>query len=232
VFTCIAAVGSSGCGFEQELAAITRALGADGKPAPAENAGFLRDDAALFIMVLADEDDCSASPSSNLFASDSTTLASPLGPLGGYRCAEFGHLCNGRRPPRLAPNGAVGEQVTLDGCVSAESAGLLIPVATIAAQIRALKPHPDQQIFVTAIAGPPAPYTVEWRAPRAKDTGPWPGLIPSCIGDDGSLGIPSVRLAQWTQAFGAPGAFVTVCSDNFGPALDQLAAHINEALPR
>ena len=33
VFTCIAAIGESGCGFEHQFAAITRALGADG-PAP------------------------------------------------------------------------------------------------------------------------------------------------------------------------------------------------------
>jgi hypothetical protein len=64
------------------------------------------------------------------------------------------------------------------------------------------------------------------------DTGPWPGLTPSCIGSDGSFATPSVRLARWTQAFAAPGYFSTVCSDNFGPALDQLAAHLNAALPR
>ena len=48
VFGCIAALGESGCGFEHQLAAITRALGADGQPPPAENQGFLRPDAFLF----------------------------------------------------------------------------------------------------------------------------------------------------------------------------------------
>ncbi len=47
VFGCIAALGESGCGFEHQLAAITRALGADGSPPPAENQGFLRPDAFL-----------------------------------------------------------------------------------------------------------------------------------------------------------------------------------------
>ena len=37
VFTCIAALGESGCGFEHQFAAITRALGADGgRPAGGE----------------------------------------------------------------------------------------------------------------------------------------------------------------------------------------------------
>jgi len=51
VFTCIAALAESGCGFEHVLASITRALGADGRPAPVENQGFLRDDAFLFIAI-------------------------------------------------------------------------------------------------------------------------------------------------------------------------------------
>ena len=40
VFGCIAPLGESGCGFEQPFAALTRALGADGRGPPAENAGF------------------------------------------------------------------------------------------------------------------------------------------------------------------------------------------------
>ena len=67
VFTCIAAVGDSGCGFEQPLASVVRALGADGRPAPPENQGFLRPDALLFIVLLTDEDDCSVPAGSNLF---------------------------------------------------------------------------------------------------------------------------------------------------------------------
>jgi hypothetical protein len=43
VFTCIAALGEQGCGFEHQFAAITRALGVDGRGGPpAENADFLR----------------------------------------------------------------------------------------------------------------------------------------------------------------------------------------------
>ena len=41
---------------------ILRALGADGRAAPAENQGFLRPDAYLAIIMLTNEDDCSATP--------------------------------------------------------------------------------------------------------------------------------------------------------------------------
>ena len=61
-FTCIAALGESGCGFEHQFAAITRALGADGRAAPSENQGFLRPEAYLAIVMITNEDDCSASP--------------------------------------------------------------------------------------------------------------------------------------------------------------------------
>jgi hypothetical protein len=230
VFTCIAAVGESGCGFEQELAAITRALGADGKPAPGENQGFLREDAFLYIAILTDEDDCSVPPGSGLFDTRSNTkLASPLGPPLSYRCNEFGHLCNGAKPPRLAPNGDVNAKVTLDGCVSAEDAGMLTPVATIVSQLRALKPFPDQQIVVTAIAGPPMPYQVIWRNPVLSDTGPWPGIQHSCTAPDGSIADPAVRLAQWVSAFGPNGLFLPVCTDNLGPSLDRMAMLLNQA---
>ena len=53
VFTCIAALGQSGCGFEHQFAAITRALGVDGRVVPVENVGFLRPDALLGIVMSA-----------------------------------------------------------------------------------------------------------------------------------------------------------------------------------
>jgi hypothetical protein len=231
VFTCIADVGDGGCGYEHELAAITRALGADGKLAPAENQAFLRDDAFLFVMILTDEDDCSAPPDSGLFDTTSKTLASPLGPISSYRCNEFGHLCNGTKPPRLAPNGRANDTVTLSNCVPAEGAGMLTPVSTIVSQLRALKPFPDQQILVAAIAGPPTPYTVGWsNPPGVTDTGPWPNVEPSCIGSDGSFANPAVRIARWVEAFGDNGLLLPVCSDNFGPSLDRMASLLNAAM--
>jgi hypothetical protein len=225
VFGCIAALGESGCGFEHQLAAITRALGADGSPAPAENQGFLRPDAFLMILVLTNEDDCSAPAGSNFYdTSMNTTLGSYLGPPLNFRCNEFGHLCNGMKPPRLAPNGDVTASVTLDGCVSAEDSGLLTPVATIVSQLRALKPFPDQQIVATAIAGPTTPYQVTWRHPLVNDTGPWPGIEHSCAASDGHVADPAIRIADFVHRFGDNGLLLSACSDNWGPSLDRTAS--------
>ncbi|HEY7371897.1 MAG TPA: hypothetical protein VIF57_06935 [Polyangia bacterium] len=233
VFSCIAEVGENGCSFEQPLAAIVRALGADGKPAPAENQGFLRPDAFLFIVVATDEDDCSVPAGSGLFDTASgTTLASPLGPIGSYRCNEFGHLCNGVKPPRRAPSGSAADVVTLDGCVSAESAGLLTPVGTLAAQLRALKRFPDQQILFAAITGPSAPYTVHWKAPTTADPGgPWPEISHSCTALDQSVGDPAIRINQLAGSFGANGQVLSVCETSYAPSLQTLAGMIVQQLP-
>jgi hypothetical protein len=229
VFSCIAALGESGCGFEHQLAAITRALGADGRPAPLENQGFLRTDAFLVIVLLTNEDDCSAAAGSNLYdTTHNMNLASMLGPPANFRCNEFGHLCNGMKPPRLAPTGSVTDTVTLDGCVSAESAGMLIPVADVATAIRSVKPFPDQQIVVTAIAGLPTPYTVKWHSAPLSDTGLWPVMSHSCTGSDGTFADPAVRINQWVQAFGDNGVLLPICNNNYGPALDRLAALLNQ----
>jgi hypothetical protein len=232
VFSCIAPVGSSGCGFEQPLAAVVRALGADGSPAPVENQGFLRPHALLFIVLVTDEDDCSPLAGLPLFDTVSNTnLASQLGPVTNFRCNEFGHLCAGVQPPRLAPTGDTGDLVPLAGCVSAEGEGLLTPVATFREQLRALKPFPDQQVLVAAIAGPSAPYTVGWKAPSVSDSGPWPVIGHSCTASDGSFADPAVRLNELAASFGANGQTLSLCAESFAPLLSTLATRLAEHVP-
>jgi hypothetical protein len=224
VFACIAPLGDAGCRFQHPLAAAARALGADGQPPPTENQGFLRKEASLFVFVVTDKDDCSATPASGLFDTKSNrTLTSTLGPPSTFRCNEFGHLCNGQKPPRVPPSGRASDVVSLDGCVSAEHQGMLLPVATINDQLRALKLYPDEQLLVGAISGPSAPYFVHWTSmPGAS--GPLPSVSATCIGSDGSSAAPAVRINQWVQSFGANGVVMSACSDNFGPAFDRLAA--------
>ena len=173
VFTCIAALGQKGCGFEHQFAAITRALGADGRAAPLENQGFLRPDAYLAIVMITNEDDCSAPAGVPLFdTSANLTLASVLGPPSNFRCNEFGHLCDGAPPSRLAPGNDVSATQTYGNCVSAEGSGQLLTVADTAARIKALKPDPDNQIIVAGISGPETPYSVHWKAPSIERRGP------------------------------------------------------------
>jgi hypothetical protein len=82
-FSCIAKLGSHGCGFEQTLEAVYRALD------PAVNPGFIRNDAALAVLLITDEDDCSARDT-RLY--DTTDFS--LGPAN-FRCFEYGVQCDG-----------------------------------------------------------------------------------------------------------------------------------------
>jgi hypothetical protein len=233
VFTCIAALGQEGCGFEHQFAAITRALGADGRDAPIENQGFLRPDAYLAIVMITNEDDCSAPAGSPLFdTSANRTLASVLGPPSNFRCNEFGHLCDGAPPSRFAPGNDVAAAQAYGNCVSAEGSGQLLTVADTAARIKALKPDPDNQIIVAGISGPETPYNVHWKMPSVNDTGPWPEISHSCTSADGSFADPSVRTSQLVRQFGGNGLLLPICTTDFRPALQRIADKIIDRLSK
>jgi hypothetical protein len=228
VFSCIAAVGATGCGFEHQLASIARALGADGAAPPPENQGFLRDDAHLAIIMITNEDDCSAPFGSALFDPTSSMLASPYGPTENFQCNEWGHLCSlsggpFARPSRFAPNNLNTDVVTYspaggpDNCVSAEGQGLLTLVGSggYADGIKALKADPAHQILVAAIAGPTTPYVVTWRTAPTTDTGPWPQIAHSCGSDvltSTGFADPGVRINQFVTAFGSNGLTYSFCA--------------------
>jgi hypothetical protein len=73
---------------------------------PAPNVGFLRPDAELAIILLTNEDDCSALPTTTLYSLNGgpQSLKNALGPVANYRCNQFGHLCrdaNGSTSPDI-----------------------------------------------------------------------------------------------------------------------------------
>jgi hypothetical protein len=55
-FGCIANLGTDGCGFEQPLGSLMRAIEQTRHGGP--NSGFLREDSILAVLILTDEDDC------------------------------------------------------------------------------------------------------------------------------------------------------------------------------
>jgi hypothetical protein len=224
VFQCIALLGDSGCGFENQLASIDRALGADGQ-LPSTNTNFLRPDAYLGIILLTNEDDCSAPTNTGLYSLNGgqQNIANPLGPIQNYRCNQFGHICTDPAtgvvgaPPLQPPGDAVMTEglptLDLTGCMSNDSGGtnILTPVSTFINDIKALKPvDTDNKILVAAIAAPPTPYTVEW-IPEVGGINTQPGeLWPQVQHSCGQKGGPDVNQAPTTQfttdtSFGDPG---------------------------
>ena len=255
VLACITPLGANGCGFEHQLASVVRALGADGQPAPAANAGFLRQDAELAIFLLTNEDDCSAPADTTLYSLNGSgqDLHNPLGPIGNYRCNQFGHLCRDPgstnpsaliKPPLNPPSDAQGSgapTLNLVDCASNDtSSGLLTPVSQFVAEIKALKADPSR-ITVGALVAPAAPYTVAWMPSGGGDIQDesWPSVEHSCgpqAGDgvnplatdvttDGSFGDPAVRITQWVQAFGANGLVGSIC-DDYGLTMGSMASKV------
>ena len=191
-FSCIAALGTGGCGFEAQLESVHRAL------EPATNPGFVRQNAGLAIVYITDEDDCSAEDTT-LFDPVQQGLSDPLGPLTSFRCFEFGITCdvNGRTPgvrKSCAPGGKH-----------------LFPISRYVSQLRALKPA--GQVLVSAIAAPTEPVEVAVEGLN-------PMLKASCQSVNGA-GVPPIRIASLLAEFGTS-SLTSICETDFGPALTKL----------
>ena len=216
-FKAIASVGAAGCGFEQTLEGIHRAL--NNNPA---NAGFLRQGANLAVVVLTDEDDCSL---------EHTALIDPsrtdLGPLASFRCTHYGVACDvgGLTPDEM------NEVGTKDACHSNESGSYLTKVADFATFLRALKSDPRSVLFA-AIAGDPAPVDIELRAPVGSTT-PVTALAHSCSYTDASAGAevadPAVRIFDAASRF-ERNVRATVCMQDLSGAEVAIAREINSMM--
>ena len=200
-FTSLAAVGSNGCGFEQTLGAMQRAL----DPANSANAGFIRPTANLAVVLLSDEDDCTMTDSS-LLSPDTTVL----GPLQSFRCTRYGVTCD--------DGGETNDAMTNVGAKSSCHDNKVDPyiaqVDAMAASLKAMKADPSQ-VMVAAIVGDPEPVEVELQAP-AGSTVAIPTLAHSCqyVGTGGEVEVadPAVRINELVGQFGSRGALTSVCS--------------------
>jgi len=224
-FTCIAALGDQGCGFEGQLKSVRWAL--DPNNPPAGNEGFLRPEAFLAVILITNEDDCSVPDDSDLVDPQQTTMASPLGPLWSWRCNEFGHLCQDQAGNLVPP--ARGPANMLQGCISNDTdSGKLTKLSDEISFLKSLKPDPNQ-IFVAAITGPATPYSVEMIM-QGNDTEQHPNVVHSCMQTNGEYADPSVRIQQWVQAFGSHGLLETICAATFAPALMQIGQELSKLL--
>ncbi len=222
-FSCIAELGDKGCGFEGQLKSVRWAL--DPFNVPQGNEGFLRDDAALAVVLITNEDDCSVPDDSDLADPTQLRMADPLGPFQSYRCNEFGHLCNinGRMQP--PPRGTPADH--LQGCVSNEDqiptptapSGLLTKVGDEVAFLKGLKTDPSR-IVVAAITGLPTDYSVEMVPGQFEDI---PNVKHSCMSPSGDYADPAVRLQQWVNAFGNHGIAESICLDTLNQPLVDIA---------
>jgi hypothetical protein len=224
-FACYASVGTGGCGFEHQLASMRAALEGCEQPGgckQALNEGFLRRDAYLAVVILTDEDDCSAPPNSALFDTTSVGIGT-LGSPASYRCFQYGVLCDGVDPGR-----ADGPRSNcVPGNSSSDPSLQLSPVEEFANFLKRLKPQDERMVYLSVIAAPAQPVVV------GSNNGT-PGMRPSCTGgltvaDAGKLDreSPAIRLTRLVTLFDQDRAsFISICADDLKAAMEQIATEI------
>lgn len=211
VFSCLADLGNAGCGWEHQLQSVRLALSPAFTPA---NAGFLRADAQLAIIIITDEDDCSAPPDSDLFVDPAFQSYS-----GSLRCNLVGHVCNGMGIP------GTFFDVPLQSCEAREE-GRLIPIRDFVESVKALKPA-SSQIFVSAITGmAPTPQNARYRLREINLNQRMElDVAPICNSPAGSA-APALRLESFVKAFGNNATHESICNDDFTPALRRIGEQL------
>jgi hypothetical protein len=221
-FACTARLGVRGCPFEQPLEAAWKALapsarqGSDslytfvrsgGGQGDRANAGFLRDGAALAVIVLTDEDDCSVtSAGTQLF---------DLDPDAEVKWGDLNLRCGLHR----------------------DDTTLLQPADRYLRGLRALKPGQPERVVFGAITGVPVDAIAQRLTPDAilalpvmkfEEDPLTPGLPRTVCErhDDPARPVdrafPATRLVQVARAFGAQAVLDSICASSYGPALDRM----------
>jgi hypothetical protein len=205
--------GARGCGFEQHIAAAERALV---NPA---NAGFLRDNAYLGVIFIADEDDCSLSHYS-LLADDSTSRNN-LGAVQSFRCTRFGVVCNqgGQNSDQMNQVGVKGQ------CHPNDDSPYLAKVNDLVTNLKAVKKNDPNKVIVAGIVGSLDQVAVELRTPPGEKTA-LPALAHSCSYTDRNgqteVADPPIRIKTFLDQFPNRSTFVPICQNDLRGGLQQI----------
>lgn len=195
-FARLAQLGDDGCGFEQPLAAMRRAFI---NPA---NAGFLRPDANLAVVIVSDEDDCSMLDPALL------GFDPALGPLGSFRCFEHGVACDPDQPRTLGDK---------QGCEPRAGSKLVESIEPFVDALLMVKRDP-RQVMVAGLIGDPAPVGVTLGTTS-------PALAPSCTFDGATTlerADPAVRIAAFLDGFPGRAQRTTICQRELAAPLDRI----------
>ena len=209
VFSTMAKVGAGGCGFEMHLEAMKRAL--NNNPV---NAGFLRPDAYLAVIFIADEDDCTIAHSTMLGPESPA-----LGPLTSFRCTRFGVTCdqNGSTSDAMNQVGTKGQ------CHSNESSQYLEKVKTYVDFLKGLKSDPSK-VIVAGIMGTTEPFQVEL---RSSGGGPNTQALAHSCSYQGATNVevadPPTRIKFLLDQFPNRSTFTTICQQNLQDGLILIA---------
>lgn len=248
--SCAAALGTGGCGIEQQLESVLKAIspsrpqpwtvdgyvppvfgyenrGASGGHADGGNAGFVRDNSALAIIMITDEEDCSARNADVFLANDGQFSGLPL----NLRCT------NAIDPNTGAPfpQGDIVFPIEryIDGTDGhgglfnlRRNPGLLIFAPIVGIPTSLGQTSPDVPINWDGILN--SSDMVEMIDPREPRR-----LRYSCTYPGVSEAAPPnriVRVAQGLEQLGASVTIQSICTDSYQPALNVIINKIADAL--
>jgi hypothetical protein len=205
--SCVAAMGTGGCGFEQQLEAVLKAVTPSSSPlrfhqgslgnADTENAGFARTDSILATILLTDETDCSVADPELFNVSGGPYASVDI----NTRCFAF--------PEAQHPTSRY-----VDG-------------------LHALRANPDDVIFA-AIAGIPVdivadPSNIDYdlilndeRMQERLDPAMPSRLIPSCNVPGRGVAFPPRRIVEVARDLGPTSVVQSICQESFTPVVDAI----------
>jgi hypothetical protein len=203
-FSCVARAGTAGCGLEQQLEAALKALvpstsgitffGDTTGHGDGANAGFLRPDSVLAVILVTDEDDCSALDP-ELFDPMSTTYVRNL----NLRCSmhpEAQHPASRYVDGLRALRPEHPERVVFAAITG-------VPTDLVA--------DPSSVDYDAILADP--------RMQNVEDPAN-PGLLtPSCDIMDRGKAFPPRRIVETAREFGTSAVVQSICQEDFGPAM-------------
>ena len=205
--SCIAQRGIQGCGFEQHLGAIERAI----STATTENAGFVRDDAKLAVVILADEDDCSVSDPA-MFDTGQNGDDTELGYLSSFRCTEFGVTC---------AEGAIARGPGVyTACESRDDSPYLPHPREYAAAL--IDRKGPGSVFAAAIVAPGDGFEVE-ASPNENIPG-W--QVADVCGAPSSNAIPAIRFQDFLDELPGRAARYSICGTDYTDEMAELGERL------
>ena len=244
-FACIATLGVDGCGFEQQLESMLKAVwpgsdtqiqfvadpatgfGMTGQAGPGfPNGDFIREDSVIGLVVVTDEEDCSSSDLSHFVPGAATTGLNTRCFFEGQR-PEPNNLFDVERYiagfKALRPG---AEDLVIFSAIVGVPPELVTPE-----QLAGVDFHDPQQsnaFFDGLLAAPAMQETLDTRdnTDPADDN-----IVPSC--DDRGMdarAYPPRRIVQVAKGFGANGVVQSICQEDFGPAIDPIIERIASQL--
>jgi hypothetical protein len=245
-FSCIATLGTKGCGLEQQLESALKAVwpGNDpkwlflndartGATSPGNggpgfaNGEFIREDSLIAIVIVTDEEDCS-SRSMQHFADDANGNLNTSCYREGQKQGE-NNLFSVERYIQAFKDLRPGQEnlVIFAGIVG-------VPERLVTAQAMSAFDRKDRAQSDAFFDGLLNDSEMQERIDEmgSPENPLDDNLVPSCSrGMNTNKAYPPRRIVQVAKGFGANGVIQSICQDDFGPAMDAIIKTIADQLP-